>query len=95
MHARTLTRTLKQEYDRSAVTAAGFDHHDLFFIDCSTPSDEVVDRFLRIVEESTSSVAVHCLAGLGRTGTLIAMYMMKVRRVCVCARARACMGAWR
>lgn len=56
---------------------AGFDHHDLFFIDCSTPSDAIVEKFLKAAELTEGALAVHCLAGLGRTGTLIALWLMK------------------
>ena len=72
-----VVRLNNPEYEAADFIDAGFEHHDLFFTDCSTPSDDVVERFLRISEGTDGIVAVHCLAGLGRTGTLIGLHMMK------------------
>lgn len=55
----------------------GLKFYDLFFPDCTAPPFEIVERFLEIVESTEGAVAVHCFAGMGRTGTLIACYMIK------------------
>ena len=49
----------------------------MYFLDGSTPSDEIIDKFLETTEKEKGAVAVHCKAGLGRTGSLIGMYCMK------------------
>jgi cell division cycle 14 len=64
-------------YDKSRFTDAGFVHHDLFFVDGSIPPQAILEQFLRIAETARGGIAIHCKAGLGRTGTLIACYMMK------------------
>lgn len=65
------------EYDRNTFTGAGIDHHDMYFVDGTHPPKAILDKFLHVVESTPGAVAVHCKAGLGRTGTLNGCYIMK------------------
>jgi cell division cycle 14 len=64
-------------YNSKDFKDAGIQHADLFFQDGTTPSLEIIGEFLKICEAEPGAVAVHCKAGLGRTGTLIGCYAMK------------------
>ncbi|XP_014664776.1 PREDICTED: dual specificity protein phosphatase CDC14A-like [Priapulus caudatus] len=72
-----IVRLNKKMYDSRRFKEAGFEHKDLFFIDGSTPTDNILQQFIDIAEATEGALAVHCKAGLGRTGTLIGCYMMK------------------
>ncbi|XP_055334717.1 dual specificity protein phosphatase CDC14AB-like [Paramacrobiotus metropolitanus] len=76
----TIVRLNSPQYSSERFTAAGFEHRDLIFPDGTSPGEDILQEFLRIAEGAKGAVAVHCKAGLGRTGTLIAAYLMKHNR---------------
>ncbi|CAG5108445.1 Oidioi.mRNA.OKI2018_I69.chr1.g3799.t1.cds [Oikopleura dioica] len=73
----TVIRLNKKIYPAQRFTDGGFEHHDMFFTDGSCPPDHILKRFLEVVENMNGAAAIHCKAGLGRTGSLIACYLMK------------------
>ena len=72
-----VVRLNSPHYDKERFLAAGIAVADLRFDDCTCPPVHVVAKFLALAESLPGALAVHCKAGLGRTGTLIALYMMK------------------
>lgn len=72
-----IVRLNKKVYDRRQFTCAGFKHYDMYFMDGGTPTEAILRRFMEVAETETGGLAVHCKAGLGRTGTLIGCYIMK------------------
>ena len=77
-----VVRLNEHKYDARSFINKGVEHEDMIFMDGSTPPDDIVDQFLKSCEEhfakpGSGAIAVHCKAGLGRTGTLIGLYAMK------------------
>ncbi|XP_005799278.1 dual specificity protein phosphatase 23 [Xiphophorus maculatus] len=58
--------------------------HHIKIADFTPPSPGQIDQFLSIVEGANSKgegVAVHCMHGHGRTGTMLACYLVKNRKM--------------
>ncbi|KAF7238624.1 Dual specificity protein phosphatase 23, partial [Varanus komodoensis] len=65
-------------------TCPGIQRHHLRIADFCPPSPEQIQRFLQIVDEANlkgEAVAVHCLLGFGRTGTMLACYLAKTQKI--------------
>jgi cell division cycle 14 len=73
----TVVRLNNKMYEASRFTNKGIKHLDMFFKDGTQPPDEIAYQFIELAEKEPGAIAVHCKAGLGRTGSVIANYCMK------------------
>jgi len=77
---RALLSLTEQELPREWVSPLGFTYLHLPIADHSSPPVEAIDKAVRFIQEQTSknvAVAVHCNAGQGRTGTILAAYLVR------------------
>mmetsp|Transcript_58125 Transcript_58125/g.123428 ORF Transcript_58125/g.123428 Transcript_58125/m.123428 type:complete len:395 (-) Transcript_58125:118-1302(-) len=72
-----VVRLNRKMYDKKRFVDHNIKHVDLYFPDGTCPSREIIGKFLHIAENERGPIAIHCKAGLGRTGTLIGLYAMK------------------
>ncbi len=72
-----VVRLNERLYDKRVFTEVGIRHVDLQFPDGTIPSDAITGQFIDVAEKQSGAIAVHCKQGVGRTGTLIGVYVIK------------------
>ena len=75
-----VVRLNSELYSPSYFTALGINHLDMIFDDGTCPPLPLVKKFIKLAHETITvrrkGIAVHCKAGLGRTGCLIGAYLI-------------------
>ncbi|KAJ9632295.1 cell division control protein 14 [Taxawa tesnikishii (nom. ined.)] len=75
-----VVRLNSELYSPSYFTALGIKHLDMIFDDGTCPPLSLVRKFINLAHEMITvkrkGIAVHCKAGLGRTGCLIGAYLI-------------------
>lgn len=74
-----VVRLNKKAYHEEDFVEAGINHVEAFFLDGSCPPMKILHGVIEAFESvpEDEAFAVHCKAGLGRTGTCIGAYLMK------------------
>ena len=83
-HVTDVVRVCEPTYHSDELTSAGIRLHDMEFKDGTSPSKEIINAWLEVVDKTffqnpgdNACVAVHCVAGLGRAPQMVAIAMIE------------------
>lgn len=86
-HVTDIVRVCEPTYLGAELKNAGMTLHEMAYEDGQSPSEEVLTKWLALVDErffsenkssdASATIAVHCVAGLGRAPVLVAIALME------------------
>lgn len=82
VNVKAIVRICEPTYPREIVESAGIKVHDWVFPDGESPPSHIIEAWLTLVDaqksaQDNSSIAVHCVAGLGRAPVLVAIALIE------------------
>jgi protein tyrosine phosphatase type 4A len=88
-HVKDIVRVCEPTYNGAELNSAGMCLHEMEYKDGTSPSQEHIDAWLQLVEKTfysaaadgTSSIAVHCVAGLGRAPVMVAIALIEFAKM--------------
>jgi protein tyrosine phosphatase type 4A len=78
-----LVRACDCRYDTSPFIKDGIEVYDMFFQDGNPPTNNIIERWLKLCNSTfkkkanEKTIAVHCVAGLGRAPVLVAIALIE------------------
>ena len=79
-----VVRACEPTYGKEQVESAGIQVHEMEFQDGKSPDPEIIDAWLDLVDKvfqdnnpKKETIAVHCVAGLGRAPVLVAIALIE------------------
>lgn len=86
-HVTDIVRVCEPTYLGAELKTAGMTLHEMAYDDGQSPSEDVLNKWLALVQErffsenqssdASATIAVHCVAGLGRAPVLVAIALME------------------
>jgi atypical dual specificity phosphatase len=76
---KVLVTAMEDSLDEDLVRTTGLEYHYFPVLPYGTPSLQQINEFIDLVNHNRQEnrpVAIHCLMGMGRTGTLLAAYLI-------------------
>lgn len=88
-HVTDVVRVCEPTYLGAELNKAGIALHEMAYEDGHSPSDDILKLWLDLVEErffsqnanKEGTIAVHCVAGLGRAPVLVAIALMEFEKM--------------
>jgi len=78
----TIVSLTEKSLDKDVIANSGFSYLHLPIVDFSVPSFEQIDAFLDFVsnpDRNNKKIVLHCESGFGRTGTMLCIYLVKLK----------------